>query len=40
MKFTIQNYIEQHNLVIENFDHQEIENAISIIKETIQKDFF
>ena len=38
MEFTIGNYIKQHNLVIENFDHQEIENAISLIKETIEKE--
>ena len=38
MEFTIKNYIKQHNLVIENFDHQEIENAISLIKETIEKE--
>ena len=38
MKFTIGNYIKQHNLVIENFDHQEVENAIILIKETIEKE--
>ena len=38
MKFTIGNYIKQHNLVIENFDHQEVKNAISLIKETIEKE--
>ena len=38
MKFTIENYIKQHNLVIENFDHQEVENAISLIKETVEKE--
>ena len=32
MKFTTENYIKQHNLVIENLDCQEIENAISLIK--------
>jgi len=37
MKFTIGNYIEQHNLVIESFDYQEIENAINLIKETAEK---
>jgi D-sedoheptulose 7-phosphate isomerase len=37
MKFTIENYIKQHNLVIENFDYQELENAISLIKETVGK---
>ena len=38
MKFTIGNYIEQHNIVIKNFDHQEIENAIGLIRETIKKE--
>ena len=38
MEFTIENYIKQHNLVIENFNHQEVENAISLIKETIEKE--
>jgi D-sedoheptulose 7-phosphate isomerase len=38
MEFTIENYIKQHNLVIENLDHHEVENAISIIKETIEKE--
>lgn len=38
MKFTIKNYIEQHNLVIEKLDYQEIENAILLIKETIQRE--
>ena len=37
MKFTIGNYIEQHNLVIESFDYQEIENAINLIKEAAEK---
>lgn len=37
MKFTIENYIKQHNLVIENLNHQEIDNAINIIKETVKK---
>jgi len=38
MKFTIENYIKQHNLVIENLNYQEVENAISLIKETIEKE--
>lgn len=38
MEFTIENYIEQHNLVIKNLDHQEVESAISLIKETIHKE--
>jgi D-sedoheptulose 7-phosphate isomerase len=35
MEFTIENYIEQHNLVIENIDHQEVEDAIYLIKEAV-----
>ena len=38
MEFTIENYIKQHNLVIENLDHQEIENAINLIKKTINNE--
>ena len=38
MKFTIKNYIEQHNLVIEKLDYQEIETAILLIKETIERE--
>ena len=38
MEFTIENYIKQHNLVIENLNYQEVENAISLIKETIEKE--
>jgi len=37
MEFTIENYIEQHNFVIENLVHQEIEDAIYLIKETVEK---
>jgi D-sedoheptulose 7-phosphate isomerase len=37
MKFTIENYIKQHNLTIENLDYQEIENAINLIKETAER---
>ena len=37
MKFTIENYIKQHNSVIENFDHQEVGNAISLIKKTVEE---
>ena len=37
MKFTIENYIKQHNLTIKNFDYQEIENAINLIKEAAEK---
>jgi len=38
MKFTIENYIRQHNLVVENFSHQEVVNAIKLIRETIEKE--
>jgi len=37
MKFTIKDYIEQHNLVIASMNHNEIENAISLIKNTIER---
>ena len=37
MEFTIENYIKQHNSVIENFDHQEVGNAISLIKKTVEE---
>jgi len=36
MEFTINDYIDQHNSVIKNFDSQEVEQAIKIIKDTIQ----
>jgi len=36
MEFTIENYIKQHNLVIESLDCNEIENAINLIQETIK----
>ena len=39
MEFTTENYIKQHNLVIENLDCQEIENAISLIKKTIEEGY-
>ena len=38
MKFTIRNYIEQHNLVIQNLDQKEIQNAITLIRNTIKKE--
>lgn len=38
MDFTIENYIKQHNLVIQNLDHNEINSAINIIKNTIKKE--
>jgi len=37
MKYTIKNYITQHNLVVKNLNHEEIETAIGIIKDKIQK---
>jgi D-sedoheptulose 7-phosphate isomerase len=38
MNFTIENYIKQHNLVIQNLDHHEIDLAINLIKNTIKKE--
>tara|TARA_B100001063_G_scaffold245701_1_gene282151 strand:- start:124 stop:690 length:567 start_codon:yes stop_codon:yes gene_type:complete len=38
MEFTIRNYIEQHNLVIQNLDQKEIQNAITLIRNTIKKE--
>lgn len=38
MKFSIENYIKQHNLVIENIDHQEVEDAIDLISETVKNE--
>ena len=38
MKFTIRNYIEQYNLVIQNLDQKEIQNAITLIRNTIKKE--
>ena len=36
MKFTIENYIKQHNLVIESLSYQEIGDAIALIEETVK----
>ena len=36
MKFTIENYIKQHNLVIESLSYQEVGDAISLIEETVK----
>lgn len=36
MEFTIKNYIEQHNSVIENLDCDEIDNGISLIKRAVK----
>lgn len=36
MKFTIENYIKQHNLVIESLSYQEVGNAIALIEETVK----
>jgi D-sedoheptulose 7-phosphate isomerase len=33
MEFTIENYIRQHNQVVENLDLNEIENAIKLIRD-------
>ena len=38
MEFTIKNYIEQHNLVIKSLICDEIENAVLLIKNTIQRE--
>ena len=38
MKFTIENYIKQHNLVIESLNFQEIEDAINLIKITVKEE--
>ena len=38
MKFSIENYINQHNLVIKNLNHEEVENAIKLIKKTIEEE--
>ena len=35
MKFTIKNYVKQHNLVIESLDHQELENGIQLIRNAV-----
>lgn len=35
MKFSVQNYIQQHNSVIESLDLNEVTNAINLIKETV-----
>ena len=37
MEYSVKNYIDQHNLVLSNLDVEEIENAINMIKNTIQK---
>jgi len=36
MKFTIENYIKQHNLVIESLSYQEVGDAIALIEETVK----
>ena len=35
MKFTIENYIQQHNSVIKGLDNQEIRNGIEIIQKAV-----
>jgi D-sedoheptulose 7-phosphate isomerase len=37
MRFTIENYIKQHNLVVKNLNYKEIESAINLIKDKIKK---
>ena len=37
MKFTVKDYIEQHNLVVGNLNRQEVENAIALIKKTVER---
>ena len=37
MEYSVQNYIDQHNLVLNNLDVEEIEVGINMIKNTIQK---
>jgi D-sedoheptulose 7-phosphate isomerase len=37
VKFTIENYITEHNLVIANLNLQEIEGAINLIKKTVEE---
>ena len=36
MEFTVKNYIQQHNLVIESLSHQEVENALELIREAVR----
>tara|TARA_B100000959_G_C14933013_1_gene604492 strand:+ start:575 stop:1144 length:570 start_codon:yes stop_codon:yes gene_type:complete len=36
MKFTIENYIKQHNIVIDSIDAQEVSAAINLIRKTIK----
>ena len=36
MKFTIESYIKQHNLVVKSLDYQEIDTAINLISKTIE----
>ena len=36
MKFTIENYIKQHNSVIESLSYQEVGDAIALIEETVK----
>lgn len=37
MEFSIENYIKQHNLVIDNLNIQEVRTGIDLIKETAKK---
>jgi len=38
MNFSISNYINQHNLVIKSLDHEELEVAIKLIRDTAFSD--
>lgn len=37
MKFSVESYIKEHNLVIENLDIQEVSNGIQLIKKTFKE---
>lgn len=37
IKFTINDYIEQHNLVLSSLDHREVQTGIDLIKKTIKE---
>lgn len=37
MEYSVENYIDQHNIALCNLNVEEIDNAIKIIKNTIQK---
>ena len=37
LEYSVENYIDQHNIALCNLNVEEIDNAIKIIKNTIQK---